>query len=156
MRKLITCLCLVALSGISPVTMAEDAGKAILEAGINASFSEAERQLIKKYFGEQEVTYHVEEETKSKKSKDKKSNKGLPPGLAKRDKLPPGLERQLQKNGTLPPGLAKKSLPSDLSRQLPPTPEGYERQIVEDAAIVLVHKATGKIADVITDAMLGD
>jgi hypothetical protein len=26
---------------------------------------------------------------------------GLPPGLAKRDRLPPGLERQVQRNGTL-------------------------------------------------------
>src|SRR5215470_14934501 len=29
----------------------------------------------------------------------------LPPGLAKRDRLPPGLEKQLVRNGTLPPGL---------------------------------------------------
>src|SRR5579863_7473704 len=29
----------------------------------------------------------------------------LPPGLAKRDRLPPGLERQLIVRGTLPPGL---------------------------------------------------
>ncbi len=27
----------------------------------------------------------------------------LPPGLAKKDHLPPGLERQLQRNRTLPP-----------------------------------------------------
>src|SRR5438094_10337706 len=32
----------------------------------------------------------------------------LPPGLAKRDRLPPGLERQLVVRGTLPPGLQKK------------------------------------------------
>src|SRR5229473_147236 len=35
----------------------------------------------------------------------------LPPGLAKRDRLPPGLERQLQRNGTLPPGLQKRVQP---------------------------------------------
>src|SRR5579864_3107297 len=29
---------------------------------------------------------------------------GLPPGLAKRDQLPPGLEKQLRERGTLPPG----------------------------------------------------
>ena len=33
---------------------------------------------------------------------------GLPPGLAKRGDLPPGLEKQLRRNGTLPPGLQKK------------------------------------------------
>lgn len=32
----------------------------------------------------------------------------LPRGLAKRDQLPPGLERQLVVRGTLPPGLRKK------------------------------------------------
>jgi len=35
----------------------------------------------------------------------------LPPGLAKRDRLPPGLERQLVVRGTLPPGLQKKMQP---------------------------------------------
>src|SRR6266481_1582476 len=29
----------------------------------------------------------------------------LPPGLAKKDRLPPGLEKQLVSRGTLPPGL---------------------------------------------------
>src|SRR5919107_2406176 len=32
----------------------------------------------------------------------------LPPGLAKRESLPPGLQKQLQKNGKLPPGMQKK------------------------------------------------
>ena len=32
----------------------------------------------------------------------------LPPGLAKRDRLPPGLEKHLWKHGSLPPGLQKK------------------------------------------------
>jgi hypothetical protein len=35
----------------------------------------------------------------------------LPPGLAKRDRLPPGLERQVERNGTLPPGLQKRVQP---------------------------------------------
>ena len=34
---------------------------------------------------------------------------GLPPGLAKRQELPPGLQRQLHKNGTLPPRTPKTS-----------------------------------------------
>ncbi len=36
------------------------------------------------------------------------SGPGLPPGLAKRDRLPPGLEKHLLKHGSLPPGLQKK------------------------------------------------
>jgi hypothetical protein len=51
----------------------------------------------------------------------------LPPGLAKRDELPPGLEKQLEVRGTLPPGLRKKLQPCPLefATQLPPPPPGY-------------------------------
>src|SRR5712692_2463493 len=54
---------------------------------------------------------------------------GLPPGLAKRDTLPPGLEKQLRRNGRLPPGLEKKLVPfpPDLERQLPPSAAGVQR-----------------------------
>lgn len=46
----------------------------------------------------------------------------LPPGLAKKDRLPPGLEKQLARNGTLPPGLQKRiqPCPPELVRVLPP------------------------------------
>src|SRR5215469_4458222 len=49
---------------------------------------------------------------------------GLPPGLAKREALPPGLEKQLVRNGTLPPGLQKRiqPCPPELVRVLPPPP----------------------------------
>src|SRR5260370_35323988 len=42
----------------------------------------------------------------------------LPPGLAKKDRLPPGLERQLELRGTLPPGLRGRlyAVPVDLER----------------------------------------
>ena len=160
MIKTYSCLVLAALVGITPVAKAEDAAKAIIGAGIDASFSEAERQVIQKYFGDRAV-YSYREQTTSgsgkngKHGKKDKGGKGLPPGLAKRDSLPPGLSK-LQRNGSLPPGLAKRNLPSDLERRLPPPPEGYERQIVDDAAIVLINKATGKIADFVKDATLGD
>ena len=36
---------------------------------------------------------------------------GLPPGLAKKEHLPPGLQRQLVRNGKLPLGLEKKIEP---------------------------------------------
>jgi hypothetical protein len=64
---------------------------------------------------------------------------GLPPGLAKRGgDLPPGLERQLQRNGTLPPGLRKRlqPFPAALERQLAPLPRGYRRGILDDHMVV--------------------
>ncbi|MBF8270886.1 MAG: hypothetical protein HW386_2595 [Gammaproteobacteria bacterium] len=150
-------LILSLLLGIPPFAHADDIAKAAVEVGINASFSEVERQLIEKYFGKRvPVADSGAEAAAAPKPKGKKGNKDLPPGLAKKDKLPPGLEKQLQKNGTLPPGLAKRNLPPDLEQQLPPPPKGYERQIVEDATIVLVNIATGLIADVITDIVLGE
>jgi len=63
----------------------------------------------------------------------------LPPGLAKRDRLPPGLERQLQRNGTLPPGLQKRvqPFPQDLTRRLPPLPGGASRAFLGNRAMIL-------------------
>ncbi|HUQ49823.1 MAG TPA: hypothetical protein VM056_03835 [Terriglobales bacterium] len=64
---------------------------------------------------------------------------GLPPGLAKKDRLPPGLERQLQRNGKLPPGLQKKVRPlsSDCQVNLPRMPGGWERVVLNDRVMVL-------------------
>ena len=85
---------------------------------------------------------------KGKKHKKKKSKKTLPPGLAGKDKLPPGLQKQLERNGTLPPGLAKRALPDDLKRMLPRRHPSHERTIVNDD-VVLIEKATGRILDIL-------
>lgn len=55
--------------------------------------------------------------------------RGLPPGLAKRESLPPGLQRQLRVNGHLPPGLQARVVwfPRDLDERLGPVPFGYRR-----------------------------
>ena len=58
------------------------------------------------------------------KGKGKGRNKGMPPGLAKKQQLPPGLQRRVAKHGSLPPGLAKRDLPDDLERELPPPQAG--------------------------------
>lgn len=63
----------------------------------------------------------------------------LPPGLARRERLPPGLERQLQRNGTLPPGLQKRvePFPADLDRRLPVLPAGMSRVFLGGRALLL-------------------
>jgi len=65
--------------------------------------------------------------------------KGLPPGLAKKEQLPPGLQKQLRKNGTLPPGLQKKvqPLPIDIERRLHVLPTGYRRVLLGDNVLIL-------------------
>ena len=72
----------------------------------------------------------------------------LPPGLAKRESLPPGLERQVAKGGTLPPGLQKKvqPMPSVCNTGLPALPTGYSR-VVYGNRVMLVDPHS-KILDV--------
>ena len=64
---------------------------------------------------------------------------GLPPGLARRDHLPPGLERQLQRNGTLPPGLQRRvrPLPDFCEARLPRLPRNWSRVVLSGRIILL-------------------
>lgn len=80
---------------------------------------------------------------------DSRNLEGLPPGLAKREQLPPGLQRQLVKNGHLPPGLEKKivPLPRVLEVQLPPLPESHKRVFI-GGNIVLMNSSTSVIIDI--------
>ncbi len=92
-------------------------------------FAEQERIIIRNYYQE---------------------GKGLPPGLAKRDRLPPGLEKQLRKRGTLPPGLQKKvqPLPIALERQLHVLPTGY-RRVVVGGNVIIMNEKTALIYDIV-------
>lgn len=78
----------------------------------------------------------------------------LPPGLAKRETLPPGLQKQLVQKGTLPPGLQAKiqPLPIVLERQLPGLPTGYRRVVIA-GNVILMEPATGLIYDIIRNVI---
>ena len=79
---------------------------------------------------------------------------GLPPGLAKRETLPPGLEKQLRQKGTLPPGLQKKvqPLPIELERQLTVLPTGYRRVVIA-GNVILMNPTTGLIYDIVRNVI---
>ena len=83
-----------------------------------------------------------------------RNRSGLPPGLAKRETLPPGLEKQLRQKGTLPPGLQKKiqPLPVELERQLTPIPTGYRRVVIAGNVIVM-NPTTGLIYDIVRNVI---
>ncbi len=72
----------------------------------------------------------------------------LPPGLAKKDQLPPGLEKQLVRRGTLPPGLQKRiePCPHELVRYLPPPPADCY-QVLIGGHIVLLNRKTNVVVD---------
>lgn len=78
----------------------------------------------------------------------------LPPGLAKRETLPPGLEKQLRERGTLPPGLQKKiqPLPVELERQLSVLPTGY-RRVVIGGNLIVMNPVTGLIYDIVRNVI---
>jgi hypothetical protein len=76
----------------------------------------------------------------------------LPPGLAKREALPPGLRKQLRERGELPPGLEKRwiAVPGPLIARLPPVPPYYQRYFAGDDLIV-VDTRTNRIAAILRD-----
>jgi hypothetical protein len=93
-----------------------------------AAFNDEDRRLIHDYYRAQYKT--------------------LPPGLAKKDTLPPGIHKQLRRKGTLPPGLEKRRLPVELEKRLSSLPRGYVRLKV-GGDVVLLNEITHVIIDVI-------
>jgi hypothetical protein len=90
------------------------------DPGYAQAFSDADRRIIRSCYSQ--------------------DYSNLPPGLAKRGgNLPPGLERQLQRNGTLPPGLQKRvqPLPESCERRLPPVPSGWFRVVLSGRIMML-------------------
>jgi len=122
----------------------------IANKAAEAAFSEAERQVIEKYYTVtapiQGEVYEENDNDDNSKSVGKKNDKGK--GNSKRSELPKGIAMKLERGGTLPPGHAKRYLSSDLERQLPKPPEGYER-IESDGKVILRNIASGIISDVI-------
>ncbi len=82
------------------------------------------------------------------------TRQALPPGLAKRRELPPGLRRQLHERGALPPGLDKHwvAVPAPLIRVLPPVPPNYRRYFVGNDLIV-IDPGLHIIVQIIPDAL---
>ncbi|MEJ2109069.1 MAG: hypothetical protein P8Z37_03975 [Acidobacteriota bacterium] len=101
---------------------------------VSAVFSDRDRQVIGDYYARHKA-------------------KKVPPGLAKKDQLPPGLARQVVKKGTLPPGLQGRALPQDLESRLSRLSDGYRRVII-GTDIAILNTNTQVIADIITDVVI--
>ena len=129
----------------TPVAEAPDAADIFI--------GELEKRIIRSYYERQLVVYQQSPQWHEHKKNKKHKHKDLPPGLAKKGTLPPGLAKQLARNGHLPPGLEKRSLPHDLLVELPPLQPGYKYVIVDDR-VMLIKAASNLILDVLTVAAL--
>ena len=80
------------------------------------------------------------------------SSANLPPGLAKRESLPPGLSKQLRERGQLPPGLQKRltAVPPALGSRLPAMPSHYRRYFA-GRDLIYVDNRTNRIVSIIRD-----
>ena len=125
-------------------------------------FKEFEKRAIEEFYKQvpgARPEEEKEDEREGKKDKGKKDKgakgngrgNGLPPGLAKRDQLPPGLAKR---GNRLPPGLMKSDLPPELESKLPDLPENVERVVVDDD-VLLVQKGTDLILDVLEGVLAG-
>ena len=153
MRYLVLSLFSLFLFNTTPV-LADDVATAVVREGVKASFDEFQRQMIYKYFGEH-TSYREEHDYDRDHDYDHDHDYDKKGGKDKKKGLPPGIQKKLARGGTMPPGIAKRYLPDDLEHELPPPPHGYERTIVGND-VLLVDIDTGKIADILTDAVLGD
>lgn len=140
-------VCALAAPAGAPLAQAGSAEGEDLAAIV---FTEVERRIIEEFFGKD-----VDQQAEAKETKDKSKAQEMPPGLARMDQLPPGLQRHLEKYGTLPPGLEKRRLPGDLESLLPRARPGTERVIVDDD-VFLIQKATGLVLDILLDAIKED
>ena len=106
------------------------------EAGKGRAFGKEHERTVREWFG------------------DNANLQGLPPGLAKRDELPPGLQKHLERNGTLPPGLQKRiqPLPTRLESQLPKPAPGTRRVVVA-GNVILMEERTSKVLDIVRDVI---
>ena len=140
-RRFVVGIVLMMLAGV-PAAMGQGRGRgqergASGNAGASATapggFSAEERRIIIEWF------------------RDSKNLRGLPPGLAKREQLSPGLQRQLAKNGKLPPGLERQiqPIPGTLEVLLPRLPDGRKRIII-GGNVILMDSTTSLIIDILT------
>ena len=139
-KMLIVCLILVMLNITGCVTSTPEIRTGRIEVksddvNIKVSFGEEDRRKIKGYY----------------RGKDKRAQpKKMPPGLAKKQELPPGLQKHIARYRVLPPGLQGRNFPPELEQTLSPLPRGYVRLRL-GGDVVLMDEKTRIAVDVIWD-----
>jgi hypothetical protein len=91
-------------------------------------FSDHDRAVIREYYGD-----HY---------------RSLPPGLAKKGKVPPGHAYKLRRQEGIPPGVTWEYLPPEVERRLSRLPEGYAH-IVIGSDVAILNSRTRVVLDVV-------
>ena len=134
---MIYCVVLSALMAGCATTPTVDSGTIAIETEDMSAvivFSDSDRGKIRHYY------------------ENIKKTKTVPPGLAKKQELPPGLQKHVVKHGELPPGLEGRGLPQDLEGVLSHLPAGFVRLRV-GGDVVLLNEKTRVVLDVILDVL---
>lgn len=110
------------------------AGQSLGGYGLNTNFSDSDRDIIRRYFGQEF----------------KRGN--CPPGLAKKRNgcMPPGLAKKWRLGHPLPDDLIYHDLPGALLRELGRTEEGYKLVRV-GVDVLKIAIGTGMVVDAIED-----
>ncbi len=77
----------------------------------------------------------------------------LPPGLAKKGKVPPGHAMRLRPYDPLPSQITLAALPPELEMRLTPLPKGHSRGII-GKDVVIVDKKGRIVLDVLPDVIV--
>lgn len=100
------------------------------DTDVRVVFTDSDRRIIRDYY---RVDY-----------------RSLPPGLAKKGKVPPGHARRFRVNQPLPPDAAWYYLPANVERQLSRLPDEYVRVAI-GADVAIMNVRTRIIVDLIED-----
>lgn len=95
---------------------------------VRVAFSDRDRAILRDYYG--------------------RDYQQLPPGLAKKGKVPPGHAYRMRRNERVPTSVAWQHLPVEVERRLSPLPKGYVR-IAIGADIAIMNVQTRVVVDLV-------
>lgn len=95
---------------------------------VRVVFSDSDRRIIREYYRE--------------------DYRRLPPGLAKKGKVPPGHAFKLQRHHSVPPDVGWRYLEPDIERRLSRLPDGYIRVII-GADVAILNARTRVVVDLL-------
>jgi hypothetical protein len=104
--------------------------------------------------GDANVVVVVDRDGHSRVVREYVTRGNLPPGLAKRRTLPPGLRKQLVERGALPPGLRDycAPVPAEWNGRLPAIPAYYTRYFV-DRDLIIIDTRNDTLVSLIRDLL---